>query len=388
MEARDRRDLATLLRKEGFILISASQEGIAQKKGAFHISLFEGFGGVPINEKIVFTRNLRLLLKAGVNIGIALETLASQSLRIKFQRALFDVKERVVRGEMLSQAFQSHPDVFPEFYVSMIRVGEESGTLEDSLQIITFQMERDWELRTRVRGAMIYPTVIIIVMVLVSILMMTLVVPRLASIFTELKLELPMTTRILILISNFMQRFWFFVPGIFILLIFLFRIVHRSHIGRALIDRAFLRFPILGGIVRKINIAQTAQTLSSLITSGVPIVRSIEITAATLGNVHFRTVLGGAGEYVRKGGTLHEYFSQWPFFYPPLIVQMVKVGEETGNLSEILKEIANFYYEEINTITRNLTSVIEPLLMVIIGAGVGFFAVSMIQPMYAMLGGI
>lgn len=386
-QAKSKEDLIRELRKEGFIVTAVSTKNPA-RKGEIELPFIDKILGVSLQEKVVFTKNLHLMLKAGVGLGRAIHTLAAQAKNTEFRKALFEVETKVLKGSSLADALGARPDVFPEFFVSMVRVGEESGTLDESLVIVANQLRKEQELRRRVRGAMIYPSVIVVVMIIVGILMMMLVVPKLEEIFRDLKIELPLTTQIIIGVSAAIRRFWYLIPVAVIGLAVFVRAMLRSKRWKPILDALFMKAPILGGIVRKVQTARTARTLGSLIKSGVPIVRALEITAATLGNARYAAVLLGAREQVRKGAPLNEYFGQFPLLYPPVVTQMIQVGEETGNLTDILEEIAEFYEAEVAETTKNLSSIIEPVLMVIIGIGVGFFAVSMIQPMYSMLSGI
>lgn len=390
LEAKDQKELARELRKDGFIVISFSTQDPSMKgrRDLLSLPFIDKFFGVSAQEKLIFLKNLRLMLRAGVGISRAMRTLAGQAKNSAFRKALLQVEDSLVKGSPLAEAFSKYPDIFPDFFVNMVKVGEESGTLDEALAVSAGQMEKEYRLRSKVKGAMMYPAVIIVVMLVIGVLMMLLVVPKLEQIFTELKIQLPLTTRIVIGISSFLRHFWFLIPFLAIGGVVLIRMVHRSKRGRIYIDSLLLKTPIVGALIRKVNVARTARTLGSLIQSGVPIVRSLEITAGTLGNVRFRDVLTSATDRVRRGETLHEHFIHFPNLYPAIVAHMVEVGEETGNLTEILKEVADFYEGEVDDTTKNLSTIIEPVLMVVIGVGVGFFAVSMIQPMYSMLSGI
>ena len=386
LEAKDEHELAKNLRQEGYILIKADLE---RKKSLTKRDLLEIFGRfwkVPLREKIFFTRNLKIMIGAGVSLPRAIRTLANQSKNKKFQEALFKIEEDVTRGQNLSEALSKHSQVFPEVFRSMIKVGEESGTLEDVLENLTSQMEREGDLKSKIKGAMIYPAVILSVMVLIGVLMMIMVVPKLAAVFEDLKAELPFTTKIIIGLSQSLERFWPFLFLIIILVVILSRLLSKSKKIKKGMDMIFLKLPIISPLIKKINTASTSRTLSALIASGVPIVRSLEIVAGTLNNFYFREALQKATDEVQKGGKLSQILAKYQNLYPSIMIQMIAVGEETGETSQILAKLADFYEEEVSNVTKNLSSIIEPLLMVVIGAAVGFFAISMIQPMYSMMG--
>jgi len=382
---KDKRLLARKLREQGFILIKAEIEE-KQKKRKTGISL--SFKGVSLTEKIFFTRNLRVMIAAGLSLPRALDILASQSQSERLKKALLNIREEIAKGTSFSESLSKYPDIFPELFQSMIKVGEEAGTLEEVLKILSQQMEREHELRSRIKGAMIYPAVIISAMVGIGALMLVMVVPKLAKTFEELGIELPATTKLIIGFGVFLAEKWYLIILIFAFLIFIFWRVLKSKMGKEVMDTFLLKVPIISPIVKKTNSASTVRTLSSLITSGVPIVRSLEIVSGILGNTLFKKAIAEAAEKVRKGAKLSEVLKPYQNIYPVIVVQMIGVGEETGETSSILAKLAEFLEEEVGRATENLAAIIEPVLMLIIGGAVGFFAISMIQPMYSMLGGL
>ncbi|HEX68139.1 MAG TPA: type II secretion system F family protein [bacterium] len=384
MEAKDKRTLAHLLRREGFILIKAEPETERLKK---KISLYLPFfrRKVPLKEKIIFTRNLRVMIEAGVSLPKALGTLSSHLKNKKFKKVLVEVRDEIVKGKSFSESLKKYPDVFPELFVNMIKVGEESGTLEKTLEVLTLQMERQYELNSKIKGAMIYPLIIIFAMVGIGVLMLMVVVPKLAQTFEELSLQLPFTTRVVIGMGLFLAKFWYLFPLIILAGGFLLKIFFSTPSGKRIIDTLVLKIPIVNFIVRTTNSAYTVRTLGSLISSGVPIVRSLKITSGTLGNIYFKEAINEAAEEVKKGIKLAEALRPYIHLYSPVVIQMIEVGEETGETGKILLKLAEFFEEEVTNVTKNLASVIEPLVILLIGGVVGFFAVSMVQPMYSML---
>jgi type IV pilus assembly protein PilC len=385
-EARDEHELARILRQKDLILISAFLEEEKIKK-RYEIDLSQ-YLGVSLTEKLIFTRNFQVMVAAGISLPRALTTLANQTKNQKFKKTLNSVAEEVTRGKSLSEALAKFPEIFPELYISMVKVGEEAGNLEEVLKVLAQQMERVHELKSRVKGAMLYPAIIICAMIGIGILMLIMVVPKLASTFAELGIELPLTTRMVISVGLFLSKKWFLVPFLAIGAFFFLRMILKTGAGKEAFDTLFLKIPIIAPIVKKTNTAYTARTLSSLISAGVPIVRALEVTSGALGNVFFKRAIRDASEKVKKGGKLSEALVPYQNIYPPILTQMIAVGEETGQTSEVLAKLANFFEEEVGRATKNLSAVIEPLLMIIIGGIVGFFAISMIQPMYSMLGAI
>ncbi len=381
--ARDEKELAQILHQKGYVLTFVQEENA---KRTFHIKkFFQGLRGVSLSEKLVFTRNLTVMVSAGISLPRALDVLAAQTKNKGFQRVLSQMKEGVTKGQMLSEAMSSHTNVFSELFVNMVKSGEEGGTLEEVLNHLTLQMERSYEIRSRVRGALIYPALVMSAMVVIGIFMLTFVVPRLAETFEDLGVELPLTTKVVIALGDFFSKRWYIVLlGFVVLLVALLRVI-KTKKGKEIFDAISLRLPVLGGIIQKMNAALMTRTLSSLLAAGVPIVNSLEVTAQVLGNFYFRASLVQAAQQVQKGTKLSQILKGYQRIYPIMITQMVEVGEETGETTEILKKMAEFFEEEVNTITKNLTSIIEPILMLVIGVAVGFFAVSMFQPMYSML---
>ena len=386
IEVKDTHELARILHEEGCILVSANLEK-ESKRSAFEISI-PFFDRVSLKEKMFFTRNLRIMIAAGLPLPRGLKTLAEQSKSKKFRKAILNIREEIIKGKNFSDGLSLHSNIFSELFQNMVKVGEEAGTLEDVLKVLTEQMEKENELKSKIIGAMIYPAVIICAMIGIGIVMLIVVVPQLALTFKELNIELPPTTRLVIFLGTFMAEKWYLMILIVLGILLLLRVALRTKTGRILIDNITLKIPIISGIVKKTNSAQTTRTLGSLITAGVPIVRSLEIISGSLSNIYFKTAVAKAAEKVKKGEKLFEALSPYQDIFPSIVLQMIEVGEETGETSTILIKLAEFFEEEVANATKNLSAVIEPVLMLIIGGIVGFFAVSMVQPMYSMLGSI
>jgi len=270
----------------------------------------------------------------------------------------------------------------------MVSVGEESGGLEGVLGTLSLQMERENGLKSKVKSAMIYPAVIITAMIGIGILMLVTVIPKLADTFKELNMQLPLTTRLVIGLANFLITKWYLLIIIIAALVFILLQALKTSLGKKIIDKLTLKIPVLSQIIKNTNSAYTARTLSSLISAGVSLPRALEITSRTLGNIFYQMALMESVEKVKKGKKLSEALIHYENIYPPTLIHMISVGEETGETSGILSKLADFYEEEVSNAAKNLTSVIEPVLMIIIGAVIGFFAVSMVQPLYSMLEGI
>ena len=385
LEAPDEHQLAGILRQEGYLLTSVSIEEEEKKKFSFSFSFSRG---VPLTEKMLFTRNLQIMIAAGIALPKALTILSNQMKSKKMKNALLEVGNEIIKGKSFADSLAKHPNIFSKFFTSIIKVGEESGTLEEGLKVLTRQMEREHDLRSKVIGAMVYPAVIICAMIGIGILLLVTVIPKLTETFKDLNVQLPPTTRFVIFLSNFLATKWYLLIIMVIGLVFLIRQVSKTKGGKKLFDLISLKLPIISPIIKKTNAAHTVRTLSSLIVSGVPIIEALDIVSGTLGNVYFKNAIVDATEKVKKGIKLSEALKPYEKLYSSLVVQMIQVGEETGETSGILLKLADFFEEEITEVTRNLSSVIEPLLMLLIGGVVGFFAISMFQPIYSMLGSI
>src|SRR3990167_5541172 len=379
--AEDEKGLAKVLRERGFVLTEAKERG--KKRFSFSIDFSANLFGVTLVEKLMFVRNLKVMIGAGVSLPKALEILSEQVKSKKFKTAVLNMREQVFQGKLLSQAMEGHGEVFSELFQNMVRVGEESGTLENVLSQLALQLEKEHELRTQITGALLYPAIIVVAMVGIGILMLVTVVPKLAQTFKELGVELPFTTRLVINTGTFLSQKWYFAFPALLALLFLALRSLGTKKGKRIMDAFMLKAPLLSDLVRKTNSATTLRTLSSLIATGVPIVRGLEITSRVVGNVFFGEALEQAAKEVAKGAKVSDSLAKHEKLYPILVTQMVSVGEETGESSEILAKLAEFYEEEVTQVTKNLASVIEPLLMLVIGGVVGFFAVSMISPMYS-----
>ena len=387
-EAGSETELAHALREQGFILTSIHLAGQTASSRKSLADFLPSFNFIPLSEKMIFARHLSIMIGAGLSMTRALDILSLQTKNKNFSKIIKTTNESVKKGRALADSLDNYPKIFSELFVNMVRIGEASGNLEETLKMLAYQMEKDYELKSKVKSAMIYPIIIIVAMFGIGLLMMILVVPKLTQIFTEIKMDLPLSTKIIIGLSDFLSQHW--LLGFFgvICLAILGRFIAKTSSGKKYIDWAILRLPIIGDIVKKINSARLARTLSSLIESSVPIVQGLQIIAGTLGNSFFRDSLTEAASAIQKGDQLSKFINNYPQLYPPMVGQMIAVGEETGTLGAILGKLADFYEEEVANITKGIASIIEPVLMVVIGAAVGFFAISMIQPMYSIMQGV
>jgi type IV pilus assembly protein PilC len=267
----------------------------------------------------------------------------------------------------------------------MVRAGEESGSLAESLAIVGQQMEKTYVLKKKVKGAFIYPAIIVTVMIMIGVAMMVFVVPTLTATFEEMEVELPLTTQIVIGTSNVMKDSPLMVALGALIIASLAYLFFRSKKGKEFFDWIFLKIPVIKNITKEVNAARTTRTLSSLLQSGVDMVIALQITKGVIGNHYYKDVIGEAEDVVQKGENLSHVFEKYDKYYPSFVSEMTSVGEETGKLSDMLQNVAVYYEREVEQKTKDLSTIIEPVLMVIVGIAVGFFAISMLTPMYSLM---
>lgn len=385
IEAHDHFAVAQQLRAEGYVLLAYRERQkttIGSRAGRWLL------GYVSSGEKMLFARNLAVMIASGLPLPRALEVLIKQTHSRRLQRAIVALKETVQKGQPLSAGMKEYPKIFSPFFYHMVAAGEESGKLDESLKLIAQQLERAHELYQKVRGALVYPAIVILAMAGIGIFMLTVVVPSIVSSFSDFAVELPLSTRMIIALSNSLITHSLIILAALALCVFAAAGFARRPKGRRIVDRALLSLPLVGTIVRKANTARMARTLSSLLRSGVTITRALEITSAVLGNVYFRDALARASIFIGRGEPIASAFLMHDAIFPPLVGEMIEVGEETGRLNDMLLDLAEFFEGEVAASTKNLSTVIEPALMIVVGATVAFFAVSMIQPMYSLTSGL
>jgi type IV pilus assembly protein PilC len=278
-----------------------------------------------------------------------------------------------------------HPDVFSPLMIAMIKSGEESGSLTESCAIIADQTERVYELKKKIRGAMIYPSVILFVLITIGTLMMLFIVPSLAATFEDLGSELPASTQIIMTLSSFLVNYTLVTIASFFAFIGLFIAFARTANGKRLIESAILPIPVIGTLVKETNSARTGRTLSSLLSSGVHVLHALEITEEVIQNTHYKEVLSEARTKVQSGAPIAGVFIEKEKLYPPLVGELIAVGEETGNLPDMLQQVAEFYEGEVDQKTKNMSTIVEPILMLVVGVAVGYFALAMISPIYSVM---
>lgn len=345
---------------------------------------FSFFKRVPIKEKLIFIQNLSVMIKASIPVLTAFRTLSEQTESKELSKILKQISLKLEQGLSLTESMRPYPKVFNELFINMVNSGEVSGKLEDVLHHLHLQTKKQYALFSRIKGALTYPLIVIAVMIGIGIFMMIFVIPKITSVFTEYQVELPLATRILIGLSNFLATHWLISLVSAIAIIIIFIRIFKTRKGKLFFQALALRAPIFGSIIKKINLANFSRTSSSLLKTDIMIVNAFQITANTLGNLHYREAVIDISEKMKKGGQINEVIKHYPDFFPPMAVQMISVGEQTGEITDILEDLAIFYEEEVDQIMQNLPSIIEPLLILLLGIGVGGVAIAIIMPMYSL----
>jgi len=372
-----------LIKERGLLPTSIEEQG---KRATF--DFFKNFSTISLAEKIGFVDNLSVMLKAGISISRCMQILVKQTQNRKFKDILTDVYNQVEQGKSLSEAMEKYSGVFPNIVISMIKVGELSGSLNKSLEYLSIQLQREAELKSKTKGAMIYPSVIVGAMLIIGILMSIFVLPNLTSVFKQFGTDLPLSTKIVIAFGDFMSGHAVLVIGGLIALVAAVIAALRTYPGQRAFDLILLHFFIINTIVKKINLARFARILSSLLKSGIPIVQALDVAGASLGNILYREVVTKAASDVKLGKPLAESLSKEEALFPVLVTQMIEVAEESGTTQEILEQLAMHYEEEVDSTLKNLSSIIEPLLLLFIGGIVGLLAMALISPIYSISGSI
>lgn len=381
-EAKDRFELYNIVRREGGRIIAVSEDSA---KNWLSMKYWNAkMSNVKDYDKVLFARNLGAMLSAGLSLARALSVMERQTKNPKLSATVSEISSDVRRGATLHEALAKFPKMFSDLFIAMVRAGEEGGSLPESLTVVSDQMERMYQLKKKIRGALIYPAIIIVAIFGIGAVMMIYVVPTLAQTFAEMDAELPKSTQIIIAISDFLVNYTVLAIGGVVGLLALVFAGMKTPIGRRVSDIFFVHMPLIGPMVREVNAARTSRTLASLLSSGVDVLASLDITSQVVQNTYFRDVIKEAQKGVGKGEPLSAAFVRHDDLYPAFVGEMMAVGEETGALAEMLKRLAIFYEEEVDRKTKDLSTVIEPFLMVIIGTAVGFFAISMISPIYSL----
>ena len=345
-------------------------------------------GTVSASEKLFFIQHLSIMLKAGISLSMALKTLSRQTSNKRFSGIITDISQKVEKGISFTESLRPHEKIFGSLFINMIESGEVSGKLEEVLKRLYIQFKKNHELVSKVKGALTYPSVIFIAMAGIGVFMMIFVIPKITAMFKDFNAELPVVTKILILFSDSLVAYGpFYLVGLIVVILMITQIL-KTKSGRYAFDGLLLKLPVIAPIAKKINLARFARTASSLLETDIMIVKSFQITASISSNTHYREALMEMSEKIKKGGTIDEVIAIYPKLFPPVVAQMIAVGEETGELDYILRELAEFYEGEIDQTMNNLPAIIEPILILVLGIVVGGMALAVIMPMYSLTSAI
>ena len=346
-----------------------------------------GFGGVSTKDILIFTRQFSVMIDAGLPLVQGLEIIATQADNREFRRVLMDVKLRVESGSTFADALSQHPKVFDELFVQLVRAGEIGGMLDTILQRLGAYIEKNEKLKRRVKGAMVYPSIVLVVAVGVTIVLLMFVTPTFEKMFKDFGGAMPAPTQFLIDLSHFMTGYWYLLFGIPVALVVAWRAWVSTAMGRLRWDAFVLKVPVFGPLIRKIAVARFTRTLGTMLSSGVPILDALEIVAKSSGNKVIERGILMVRLRIAEGKNIAGPLAETKVF-PPMVVQMIGVGEATGAMDQMLAKIADFYDDEVDVAVAALTSMIEPIMMVFLGGVVGGFLVAMYLPIFSIAGNI
>lgn len=346
---------------------------------AKEVKLFEKITSADL---VMFSRQLAVMFTSGVPLAEALTAIAEQSDKKKLKEKIIDLAQEVEGGTTFSKALAQSPEMFSDFYTAVIRSGEVSGTLGESLVYLADHLESDYKFRAQVKGAMIYPALVIVVMIGVFILTTVFIIPQLVSVLEGAEAELPAITVAVIALSDFIRfNWWILLIALFILFGGLF-FYARTEEGKENVDKVLLKIPGLSGFLKKVYLTRFSENFSTLITGGLPIGQALEVSGRIIGNVVYKNAVLDVKEKVTRGESISNVFSDFPEIFTPLFCQMASVGERTGHLDKTLNTVADFYRDEVTRTTENLSSIIEPIMIVILGGGVGLLMGAVLLPVY------
>lgn len=376
IDAKDITEAAVFLRSRAFMPLAIHKQTTQSFRDYLPVFKKTTSGNI-----LLFTRQLGMMITAGLTLLQALQVFKDQKENKGMSEIIQSIIEDIQDGKPFSVSLEKYPEIFSPIYISLVRAGESSGLLDNVLSRLADNLEREQELRRTIKGALLYPVIVVILMVVVVFIMMIFVIPEVSSLYTGFNVELPLPTKIVISLSHFTTTFY---PLILIstgLLTFAFYRWHRTTGGKIIMDNFFLKVPIFGKIIQEKTIAETARTLGLLIGTGTLVVKALEQTAAIAGNFQYTTAYRDVSGLVEKGVAMGEAMTSYSVF-PPLLTQLVKVGEQTGKLDETLAKASEYFEKEVEQLVKTLTTALEPIILVVLGFGVGFLILSILLPIY------
>ncbi len=376
VEARDMVTAVGVLRERGLVVVTIHP---LNELGGLS-GMVKNFQNVKFDDVVAFTRQLSTMVGSGLSLTESFGVLEVQS-KPALARVVGDVLRDVQGGSTVGDALEKHSEVFSSVYVSLVRAGEASGALDEVLSRLAENLEKQKEFRSKVKGALIYPAIVFVGMIIVAAIMMIFVVPKLAEMYEDFDAELPVMTRMLIGISDVFSSFWYVVLILLVLVGIGFRSWTQTQSGKVMLDEMLLKLPVMGKLRAEIQLAEMARTLSLLIGAGISLIGSLEIVSTSTTSVVYRNAIEGSIRGIKKGVPLSVTLARQGVF-PPLLPNMVAVGEETGQMDEVLEKVAHYFEVESEHAVKNLTTALEPLIMIVLGVGVGFLVLSIIMPIY------
>jgi type IV pilus assembly protein PilC len=378
IEASDKQTVASQLRTRGLIVVDIEEQTPANAG-----DLLARFQKIKADDLVIATRQLSTMVSSGMSLLRALYVIEEQTESDKLREVWIEVRKDVEAGVALSDALQRHPEAFNELYVAMVQAGETGGILDQTLVRVAEQLEKDAALRRQIKAAMVYPSLIGGFAFVVLFALVTFLVPVFEKIFKDFGGELPAITKFTVWLSHMFTQRWYVMFGVVFGVVWLFKYWKRSERGRMQWDTLKLKFPMkIGDIVQKVALARFSRTFSGLIAAGVPMLEAIEITGKTSGNKVIEKAMDDVRDSVKKGGSLTQPMTRVPEAFPVMVTQMIGVGEETGALESMMSKVADFYEEQVDAAVKALTSILEPVMIVVVGAIVGFIVISMYLPMF------
>lgn len=380
VEAESESLLRRRLTEQGFNVVD-----VKETKGAKRKNPAAGFGRVKLGDLAIFCRQFSTMIDAGVSLVRCLAVLAEQTVNPKLKRIINDLQSEVEAGQMLSRALAKYPNVFSNLFVGLIRAGEVGGVLEESLQRLSGFLEKDQELRRKVKSSMTYPIIVMVVAITIVIVLVTFILPKFMELFVDLGVkDYPLPTKLLMGFSHFLTSRWYIMIICVVAFVIAFRLFTRTKVGRRTYDRIKLKAPVFGKLNHKIVLARFSRTLGTLLSSGVPILQALETVSGTVANEIVGDAVLEARARIREGDRIGDPLQRSKLF-PPMVVQMISIGEESGALDPMLAKVADFYEAEVDAALASLTAAIEPVMIVFLGGAVGFIVISIFLPLIAVI---